>query len=68
MKCISIYLSTVGITLFSIQTAIFLDVLKSIIHYPTFTTIVTVLAGAVHQLLLTEGYKLSRLDRMLALH
>lgn len=62
------YFSTVWIACLGVQTTIFLDVLKGVVHQPTFTALVTLRVGAVHQLLFTKGHKLPRLDCMLAFH
>lgn len=63
----SVYLSLIRIGLFCVDATIGLDVLKCTVHQASIASHVAIIAGAVHQLLLTQRNKLSGLPEVLTL-
>ena len=59
-------MSTVRVALFSINAMIFNHILKGIVHEASLTGMVTLSSRAVHQVLLTKGYKFSCIKSKLA--
>ena len=65
LECVS-YLCIIRITCLCVNAIVVLDVLEGIIHESSFAAVVAISPGTVHQVLLTQGNKLSSFFEVLA--
>ena len=55
------HLSIIRVRIFAINSTVVLDILEGIVHEAAVASVVAVLAGAVHQILLGQAHQLAGL-------
>ena len=64
-RCYRAHMSFITVAFFSVKALGGFNVAESIIHESSTAAMVTICCGTVHQLLFTEGHKLSSFNSML---